>query len=102
MERGLFTPRNIGSLESHISLVISSSAAYTLVRRWSIAPGQAVYAVLMELKEKVRSYLGKRPVVEKPDMYQRDGRIQRETNTSSIKDREPTLPRGKLRPNSTK
>jgi hypothetical protein len=58
--------------------------------------------VLLELKKNVRSYLEKSPVVEKPDMYQRDGRIQKKTNTSSIKDREPTLPRGKLRPNSTK
>lgn len=63
---------------------------------------EPVYAVLMELKEKVRSYLGKAIVVGEADMYQRDGRIQKETNTSRTKDREPTLPRGKLRPDSTK
>jgi hypothetical protein len=63
---------------------------------------EPVYAVLMELKEKVRQYLRKGTVLGEADMYQRDGRIQKETNTSSIKDREPTLPRGKLRPDSTK
>jgi hypothetical protein len=55
---------------------------------------EPVYAMLMELKEKVRSYLGNGTVIEEADMYRRDGRIQKETNTSSIKDREPTLPRG--------
>jgi hypothetical protein len=62
---------------------------------------EPVYAVLMELKEKVRSCLGKGTVGGEADMYQRDGRIQKETNISNIKDREPTLLRGKLRPNST-
>jgi hypothetical protein len=63
---------------------------------------EPVYAVLMELKEKVRRYFREGIVVGEADMYQRDGRIQKETNTSSIKDTEPTLPRGKLRPDSTK
>jgi hypothetical protein len=63
---------------------------------------EPVYAMLMELKEKVCQYLRKGIVVGEVDMYQRDGRIQKETNTSSIKDREPILPLGKLRPDSTK
>lgn len=63
---------------------------------------ESVYDVLMELKEKVRLCLGKGTVEGEADIYQRDGRIQKETNISGIKDREPTLPRGKLRPNSTK
>jgi len=63
---------------------------------------EPVYIVLMELKEKVCQYLRKGIVVGEVDMYHRDGRIQKETNTSSIKEREPTLPRGKLRPDSTK
>ena len=63
---------------------------------------EPVYAVLTELREKVRQYLGMGIVVGEVDMCQRDGRIQKETNTSSIKDREPTLPREKMRPDSTK
>jgi hypothetical protein len=57
---------------------------------------EPVYATLMELKEKVRSCLGKETVVGEADKLKRGGRIQKETNISSIKDGEPTLPQGKL------
>jgi hypothetical protein len=55
----------------------------------------------MELREKVCPFLRKSPVDAEAEKLNRGGRIQKETNTSSSKDREPILPRGKLQPNST-
>jgi hypothetical protein len=62
---------------------------------------EPVYARLMELREKVCPFLRKSPVDAEAEKLNRGGRIQKETNTSSSKDREPILPRGKLQPNST-
>jgi hypothetical protein len=62
---------------------------------------EPVYARLMELKKKVFPFLGKSPVDTEAEKLNRGGRIQRETNTSSSKDREPILLPGKLQQNST-
>ena len=68
----------------------------------SLRQTEPVYARLMELKEKVGQYLKKWTVAGEADLHQRDGRIQKETITSDIKDKKPTLPREKMRPNSIK
>lgn len=59
------------------------------------------YARLMELKEKVCPVLRKSLVKVEAEKVNRAGRIQKEINTSSSKDREPILPPVKLQPDST-
>jgi hypothetical protein len=62
---------------------------------------EPVYARLMELKEKVCPFLRKSLANVEAEKLNRAGRIQKEINTSSSKDRQPILPPVKLQPDST-